>query len=71
MLKPVLAGLVTLIGIALTSVGVFTHPASSGSPLVAPGAVLAFVGGAWLGVSLARRNVRLLPGTQIADEAGG
>jgi len=51
-LEPVLATLVTLLGIALTSVGVFTHTA----PVVAPGALLALVGGAWLGNSLARRK---------------
>jgi len=51
-LEPVLAALVTQIGIALTSVGVFTHS----GPAVAPGALLAFGGGAWLGNSLARRK---------------
>jgi len=45
----------------LTSFGVFTHT----GPAVAPGALLAFVGGGWLGNSLARRDVRLLPGAQI------
>ena len=55
-LEPVLAALVTLVGIALTSVGVFTHTGPAGSQLVAPGALLAFVGGAWLGNSLARRK---------------
>jgi hypothetical protein len=62
-LEPVLATLVTLLGIALTSVGVFTHT----GPAVAPGALLTFVGGSWLGISLARRNVRLLPGSQIVE----
>jgi hypothetical protein len=52
-----LAALATLIGIALTSIGVVTHTA----PAVAPGALLALVGGAWLGNVLARRDVRLLP----------
>lgn len=51
-LEPVLAGLVTLVGIALTSFGVFTHTA----PAVAPGATLALVGGGWLGSSLARHT---------------
>jgi hypothetical protein len=51
-LEPVLAALVTLIGIGLTSAGVFAHT----GPAVAPGALLAFVGGAWLGNSLARRK---------------
>ena len=62
-LEPVLAALVTALGIALTSAGVFTHVA----PAVAPGATLALVGGGWLGTSLARRNVRLLPGSQIVE----
>ena len=50
------AGLVTLIGIGLTSGGVFGHAA----PAIAPGALLILVGGGWLGNSLARRDVRLL-----------
>ena len=66
-LEPVLAALVTLIGIALTSAGVFTHMGPAGSPLVAPGALLALIGGGWLGVSLARRDVRLWRGSQIID----
>jgi hypothetical protein len=32
---------------------------------VAPGALLAMVGGGWLGSALARRDVRVIPGTQI------
>jgi hypothetical protein len=62
-LEPVLAALVTLLGIALTSAGVFSHT----GPAVAPGALLTLVGGGWLGISLARRNVRLLPGSKIID----
>jgi hypothetical protein len=57
-LETLLAGLVTLVGIVLTSIGVATHTA----PAVAPGALLTLVGGAWLGNVLARRDVRLLPG---------
>ena len=49
--EPALAALVTLVGIALTSFGVFTHTAVA----VAPGATLALLGGGWLGNSLARR----------------
>jgi hypothetical protein len=65
-LEPAVAALVTLVGIGLTSFGVFSHSAQA----VAPGAALAFIGGGWLGVSLARRDVRLLPGAQIVkDEA--
>ena len=51
-LEPALAALVTLIGIALTSFGAFTHTATA----MAPGAALAFVGGGWLGNALARRK---------------
>jgi hypothetical protein len=51
-LEPVLAALVTLIGIGLTSFGAFTHTATA----MAPGAALALLGGAWLGNSLARRS---------------
>src|SRR5262245_5376017 len=62
-LEPALAALVTLVGIALTLFGVFTHT----GPAIAPGALLAMVGGVWLGNSLARRGARLLPGTQIVQ----
>ena len=44
--------LVTLVGIGLTSFGAFTHTATA----MAPGAALALLGGAWLGISLARRR---------------
>jgi hypothetical protein len=60
-LEPAVAALVTLVGIGLTSFGVVSHVPQA----VAPGAALAFFGGGWLGNSLARRDVRLLPGTQI------
>ena len=60
-LEPALAALVMVIGIALTAAGVFAHA----GPAVAPGALLTFVGGGWLGNCLARRDVRLLPGSQI------
>jgi hypothetical protein len=48
----VLAALVALIGIALTSFGAFTHTPTA----MAPGATLALLGGGWLGNSLARRR---------------
>jgi hypothetical protein len=53
-LEPVIAALVTLVGIALTVIGIFSHTAT----VVAPGALLTLVGGAWLGNSLARRGLR-------------
>jgi hypothetical protein len=59
-LEPILAALVTLAGIGLTTAGVFTHTGTA----VAPGALLIFLGGGWLGNSLARRDVRLLPGSR-------
>jgi hypothetical protein len=49
-LEPVLAVLVTLLGIGLTTFGAFTHTATA----MAPGAALAFLGGGWLGNALAR-----------------
>jgi hypothetical protein len=49
-LEPAVAALVTLAGVALTSIGVFNHVATS----VAPGALLSLLGGIWLGNSLAR-----------------
>jgi len=51
-LEPVLAGLATLVGIALTSFGAFTHTPTA----MAPGAALAFLGGGWLGNALARHK---------------
>lgn len=56
-LEPLLAALMTLIGIALTTFGALAHA----GPAVAPGALLITLGGAWLGNALARHNVRLLP----------
>jgi len=55
-----------VLGIALTSAGVFAHA----GPAVAPGALLTLVGGGWLGNSLARRDISLLPGAHVTrDEA--
>src|SRR5947209_2857863 len=51
-LVPVLAALLTLVGIGLTSFGALTHTATA----IAPGATLAFLGGGWLGNSLARQR---------------
>jgi hypothetical protein len=62
-LEPILAAVVTLVGIGLTSGGVFAHTGTA----VAPGALLLFVGGGWLGTSLARRDVRLLPGSRAIE----
>jgi hypothetical protein len=43
---------VTLVGIALTSFGAFSHTPTA----MAPGAALALLGGGWLGNSLARHR---------------
>jgi hypothetical protein len=51
-LEPVLAGLVTLVGIGLTSFGAATQTSTA----MAPGATLALLGAGWLGNSLARRK---------------
>jgi hypothetical protein len=51
-IEPVLAALVMLLGVGLTTFGAFTHTATA----MAPGAALAFIGGGWLGNSLARRR---------------
>jgi hypothetical protein len=48
--EPVLAALLTLVGIGLTSAGVFVHL----GPAIAPGALLTLVGGGWFGNCLAR-----------------
>jgi hypothetical protein len=53
-LEPALAALVALVGIALTSFGAFTHTATA----MAPGAVLALLGGGWVGNALARHKPR-------------
>jgi len=60
-LEPALAALVMVIGVVLASAGVFAHA----GPAVAPGGLLTLVGGGWLGNCLARRDVRLIPGSQI------
>jgi hypothetical protein len=51
---PVAIGLM-LIGVAMTTWAAFSHSA----PVVAPGATLIFLGGAWTGSALARQGVRL------------
>jgi hypothetical protein len=56
-LEPVLAALVALAGIALTSFGAFTHTATA----MAPGATLALLGGGWFGNSLARLRQPVRP----------
>jgi hypothetical protein len=64
-LEPTLAGLVTLGGIGLTSAGIFAHLPMA----VAPGALLILVGGAWLGNSLARLDVRVVQRARPTREA--
>jgi hypothetical protein len=54
-----ISGVLALLGVVLTSVGIFGHVAT----LVAPGAALIVIGGAWLGNALARAGVRLTDGS--------
>jgi hypothetical protein len=58
-LEPLLAALLTLLGIALTTAGAIVHAGLA----VAPGGLLTLVGGGWLGNALARRDVRLFKGS--------
>jgi hypothetical protein len=55
--EPIVAGLITLIGIGLTTVGILSRVGVA----IAPGSVLVLGGAAWLGNALARGDVRLLP----------
>jgi hypothetical protein len=49
-LEPLVAAVVTLVGVGLTTYGATTHAATA----MAPGAALALLAGGWLGNSLAR-----------------
>ena len=68
--EPFIAGAVAVLGGAATTWAAFTHTA----PLIAPGATLILAGSAWLGNSLARRDVRLFrsgaPTEQPAEGEG-
>jgi hypothetical protein len=57
-LEAVLAAVVMLVGIAVTTFGALIHAAQA----IAPGALLISVGAAWLGNALARLDVRVLSG---------
>jgi hypothetical protein len=56
-LEPLLAVLVTLLGIGLTTLGALQDAHAA----FAPGALLITAGGAWLGNALARHDIRLFP----------
>jgi hypothetical protein len=58
-LEPLLAALLTLFGIGLTTAGAVLDAHA----LFAPGALLLFAGGAWLGNALARHDIRLFART--------
>jgi hypothetical protein len=58
-LEPLLAALLTLLGIGVTTAGAVLDAHAA----FAPGALLVLVGGAWLGNALARHDIRLFPGT--------
>jgi hypothetical protein len=49
-IEPLVAAVVTLVGIGLTTYGAATHTTTA----MAPGAALALLAGGWLGNSLAR-----------------
>ena len=55
--EPIIALVLTILGMGLTTWAAFTHAAA----LVVPGATLITVGGAWLGYALARAEVRIFP----------
>jgi hypothetical protein len=55
-----LAGALTVVGIGMTAWAVLAHAAL----LIAPGALVITVGGAWLGNAMARHGVRLSSATK-------
>jgi hypothetical protein len=60
--------ILTVLGLAMTTWGVFHHT----GPLVAPGATLIFGGSAWIGNALARHDLPLFPrhsGDRLENEA--
>ena len=62
-LEIALAAVLTVLGIVLTSWAVLSHVAL----LVAPGALLITIGGAWLGNAMARHGVRLFAPSQASE----
>ena len=56
-----------VVGIAMTTWAAFSH----NGPVVAPGATLIFLGGAWAGNALARRGVRLFAAARGDERSGG
>ena len=54
-----------VIGMGLILLGLINHVGVA----IAPGSLCLLVGGAVLGIGLARSNVRLLPGAHIVEEA--
>jgi hypothetical protein len=65
--EPAIAFAVAILGMAVTTWGAFTHAA----PLLAPGASLILLGGAWFGNALARLDVRIFPTGEHRREGGG
>ena len=66
--EPAGAFAVVILGMAMTTWGAFSHTA----PLLAPGATLILLGGAWLGNSLARLDIRIFPtGEHPREDEGG
>ena len=65
--EPAIALAIVILGVAMTTWGAFSHAA----PVVAPGATLILLGGAWLGNSLARLDVRIFPSAAPPREDEG
>jgi hypothetical protein len=65
-LEPLIASLLAIAGIGLTTWAAFTHAAH----LVVPGATLITVGGAWLGNALARADVRIFRSAGEPEQPG-
>ena len=62
-LEIALAAVATIVGIVMTSWAVLAHVAL----LVAPGALLITIGGAWWGNALARHGIRLVGAAQSSS----
>ncbi len=65
-LEIALVAALTVVGIVMTVWAVLTHSAV----LVAPGALIITVGGAWLGNAMARHGVRLIPAASAGATEG-
>ena len=62
--EPFVAVALLVLGAAVTTWAAFSHAAQ----LVVPGTTMILVGSAWLGNLLARRDVRLFPASNRAEQ---